>query len=146
MGYLLAYKTATGKPFHGVGTDLSAPEDLRAAIREFYPDLRDADFGVTLTDLDSLRVLAKDVLRENGGIDLSTLVVANSVVGLDPVTASAASIVRAATETRKLAKAAAKADAKMGQLATMTKQDFSDLTAAQKWDTVFIFMQAHLND
>ena len=53
---------------------------------------------------------------------------------------------RTRRQAARAAKAAAKADKKLDALVAMTGAEFQGMTAAQKWDLVFLFMKANLND
>ena len=77
----------------------------------------------------------------DGAVHLRRRKILNGAVALDPTVDQEL----ATFAQRRADKKAAKADAKMAQLATMTKQEFTDLTAAQKWDMVFAFMKAHMD-
>lgn len=74
--------------------------------------------------------------------NLSDMVIKDGKVELTPERVAAL----AKRDARRAAKKAAKKDAKLDTLRDMTAKDFGDMTAAQKWDLVFTFMKAQLDD
>lgn len=96
------------------------------------------------TLLDSIVVEDEALALFSGGkhVQWNTVEVKNGALQLKADETAA----RTRKQAARAAKAAAKADKKLDALVSMTGAEFQGMTAAQKWDLVFLFMKANLSE
>lgn len=133
MAYTVIYEASTGKI-------VSAVRDVELASAE-HNAAEHLRLRETHGKMPGMAVLETEALP-NGATKVRDCAVVNGAL---VVTADAVSE-KAKSEARRAAKKAAKADAKLEAFKDMTQQDWMNLSANERWQTVFAFMKASLDE
>lgn len=133
MLYTIVYEAATGRIVSAVRDVETASDAHNSAEHQKLRDSQGSQPGMAVLEVDALPV---------GATKLRDCSVTNGVL---TVTAEAAAT-NAKKEARRAAKQAAKADAKLEAFKDMTQQDWMNLSANDRWQTVFAVLKTLLPD